>query len=269
MTMLLLLGATGEELCEQAEATGTKVLLQSQRTLSVHDLDMITHQTPDPSSDRSRNPDPPDTGATKLFLRPSDGGPADNIQFGVMIKAFYGANFQMGTWSADVVLTERWNDTRATKLLPKGDEEITVPVEIFQASNWQPSIFVTNRDLRGLDVISSVVKVYSDGRVEAIAHPLAIMKAKYDVRLFPFDQQNLTLEISSTTLMVDQLTLSPLTDPNVTGIKDGIFNSSEFTLGQTPFLIESFIDVAGSLTKMRGRFTIFVAQSTDLSCRVQ
>eukprot|EP00435_Cladocopium_sp_Y103_P050556 s138_g15.t1 len=83
---------------------------------------------------------------------------------------------------------------------------------------WLPDIGVTNRDFKNLEVISSSVKVWKDGRATKVERVLATMTSDFDTKAYPFDQQKLKVILASEKLMADELVLNPHTDQKVTGV---------------------------------------------------
>lgn len=192
-----------------------------------------------------------------LFLRPHIGDMPEVINFGVFCKQFYGMQLKQGTFSADMVINLKWVDTRAVSLVPDGVSSITLPQESAASQMWMPDIAVTNRDLRGIDVISTAVTVSRAGDVTKVQRLVAVVKNPYDVSMFPYDQQTLKVTLASTSLMSEELTLAPSAE--MSGVKDGIFDGA-FIFKQSEAV--SFEEIDGALKKSRGQMKMVIQRKS-------
>lgn len=194
--------------------------------------------------------------ASNPMVRPSkEAGVPDMVRFSLLCRTFFGTNFQDGTFSADLVLTVAWNDTRAVDLVPEGEESITLPLDAFQGKHWDPSVVVTSRAIRGTEVVTSAIEVNVNGSILLVQRILAISHNKWDVRHFPFDSQNLTLLVASSNLMLHDLQLvAP--PPSFVAAKDDAFSSSEYQyIGHDVYIYQTR---DGALQKSRGILVIQV-----------
>jgi hypothetical protein len=151
-------------------------------------------------------------------------------------------------------LTWRWNDTRTAKLLPAGRQSETFDADFARDHLWDPDVGICNRALKGVDTISTAFVVKESGEVTKVERVLAIVKNTFAVQDFPFDYQVLRVRVASATRMLDELQLSPIEGPEYSGVKDGIFDSSDFTLVSAD--VHAFDEIESTLQKSRGELVI-------------
>jgi hypothetical protein len=196
--------------------------------------------------------------------RPNLGKKADVIQFGVRCKRFYGMDFNKGTFTMDLVLTLRWNDARIKRLVPKDKKSVVLATASAEKQMWLPDVFITNRGLGGVEVLSASVALRQDGRVTQTERMLVVLENRFDVSAFPFDVQTLQIRVGSATLMADELQLEALHGGDVkelTGVVDDLFDhASDFKLESVS--LRTFEDRDGSLTKSRGELAIVVDRNS-------
>jgi hypothetical protein len=189
-------------------------------------------------------------------IRPNAGGDADVIEYGFLTKAFYGIDLKAGTFSVDLVTTLRWKDPRAVALIPKKHHELTLPIGKAKTQMWLPDIQLTSRDRGGVEVLSSAVSINETGVVTKVERSVAILKNAFNIVAFPFDYQNLKLRIASSSLMMDDLRLKPISDKSVTGVKNGVFDGKSFSLVSVE--TRAVEEVDGPLRKSRGELVMVV-----------
>lgn len=195
-------------------------------------------------------------------MRPHLGMRPDVIYFGVRWKGFSGADFTANTFSADLLLTFRWRDSRVISLVPEGLDSFAMPTSHAAKKIWLPDMEITNRALDGVDIISSTVNITSDGSVTKVERVHAVLRAAFVAGAFPFDFQVLPVRLASTTLMLDDLILEPLVDMRHSGVKDDIFeNSAYHYVSENEFV---FAEADGLLEKSRGELDIFVRRNSML-----
>lgn len=193
------------------------------------------------------------------FQRPHAGGPADVVYFGILCKTFYGADVKTGTFSADLVVTTRWTDSRTSSLVRDGLKSVALPTKKAAGKMWLPDTAITNRAKGGTDIISSQIFVSKSGEVTKVERVLANVKNKFDLSAFPYDEQVMKVRLASTAMMLDEVVLKPLTDPDATGIKDGIFEGKDLDFVSTKTV--AFDDEQGLLRKSRGELNIVVQRN--------
>jgi len=192
------------------------------------------------------------------------------VMFGIYCRRVFDVDVLQKTWTGDLVLTVSWNDPAATKAIPEGLGEIRMATEEARKAIWLPDIGVTNRDFKNVEVISSSVKVWSDGRATKVERLLATMTSDFDTKAFPFDQQSLQVVVASEKLMADEMVLNPHTDSKVTGVKDGVLLGSGFTglEGVKPnYTISSFEESDGLLVKSLGLLEIKIRRNSATAGR--
>lgn len=196
-----------------------------------------------------------------VITRPNQGKAADKVTFAVMLKDFYGLDFTKSTIEADLILSAQWTDTRTKALVPKGSANITMPTDQAKGKEgvWTPDIEITNRDIKGQDIISSMLTIDTAGKVTKVERVHAVVKGSFSVTSFPFDEQTIPVQVASTSLMAQDLVLVPTTDKSSFGVEDGIFDGSEYIFKSTS--MEAFEDADGALDKSRGQLSIVVRRN--------
>jgi hypothetical protein len=198
-------------------------------------------------------------GSSAKDIRPNQGGKPDTVEFGIILKEMFSIDFALNTFSADVVVTLKWQDNRTTGLVPAGSTSVTFPTPIAKKSLWLPDVSVTNRDRFGYEVISTAVVVNVSGVVTKTERAIATMRNFYDVRAFPFDTQNLSIHIASTTLMADELVLAINGDRFLSGVGDKTLDEkSQFLLSKVSTAVYEELD--GNLRKSRGYLNLVVTR---------
>lgn len=186
--------------------------------------------------------------------RPGAGGPPDLIDFGIAVKAVQIAS--EGSFNADIVIFMQWNDMRAAKLLPEGIEELTLSPQAAAKNLWLPDIRITNRQIRGIEVISSAITVARDGGVSKVERVNAKLINHFDLTSFPFDRQTLSVRIASGTLMANDLELRPMEDPELVGVNPSAFANTDFKMVSSSTRV--YREADGFLVKSRGELRINV-----------
>jgi hypothetical protein len=149
-------------------------------------------------------------------------------------------------------------------LVPKDKKSVVLATASAEKQMWLPDVFITNRECRGIEVLSASVALRQDGRVTQTERMLVVIKNRFDVRAFPFDVQTLQVRVGSATLMADELQLEALHGGDVkelTGEVDNLFDhANDFKLESVS--LRTFEDRDGSLTKSRGELTIVVDRNS-------
>jgi hypothetical protein len=195
--------------------------------------------------------------------RPSHGQTKpDIIQFGVLCRDFFGADFKTGVFGVDLVLELQWTDVRAASLA--GTHTKIMSGSSAARRIWMPDITVTNRAQNGIDVISSQVVVDHRGVVTLVKRMLVRVKTRFEVRSYPFDSQSLDIRLASESYMSNQVELQPFTSRNMSGVTSSrVFDGSEWTIQKTT--IHAFEDYQSlsSIRKSRGELKMIVQRRTQ------
>lgn len=192
----------------------------------------------------------------EVFVRPNAGGPPDEVKFGLYAKEFYRASMVAHEFIVDMITTLQWLDPRTTRLIPQKVKVLTLSQENARQRLWMPDIEITNRGIRGYEKISTSISINRDGLVTKVERSLAVIKNKFHVEAFPFDDQLLTVTIASTALMSDEVILANIVDPGVSGVSNTLFAGSEFVLKSVA--TSSFEEDESSMAKSRGQLQIYV-----------
>lgn len=190
-----------------------------------------------------------DDGA--VSLRPNAASDeADIVHFGLYAKTFYGVSMNGQTFTMDNVVTLKWLDPRTESLIPDGTDSITLSAKDAAKALWMPEVVITNREIRKFELISTSVTVSAGGNVTKVERSLCMMKNKYDVKAFPFDQQVLSTKIASSKYMLNEVKLKPIKDTGISNTNEGLFDGMGWFLKS--FDLTEFEDIDGSLQKSRG-----------------
>jgi hypothetical protein len=109
---------------------------------------------------------------------------------------------------------------------------------------------VTNIKVKKLDVISTAVTLLKSGEVLKVQRVTVIVMDMYQLKEFPFDMQDLAVDIASTQYMTNAVQLVPNENPSWTGVSSTFFDGSGFALKHwSLFRVE---DDQGVLKKSRG-----------------
>lgn len=201
----------------------------------------------------------------EMDTRPNEGGAPDVVEFGILVKGIKGITMSKGSYRADVVLTLRWTDPRTKSLVPAGVRKHTIKADIAKNEMWMPDVAVTNRKIGGQEVISSGTTVTLDGKVTKTERLIIVCTNKFQISSFPFDSQVLKLRVASTTMMLDEVKLTPIQDKLFMGIKDGVFAGTDlFTTGVEAQTVD---EVDGALRKSRGELLIKVKRNAQVYLR--
>jgi len=188
------------------------------------------------------------------FFRPNLGAQPDVVEFAIYVKNFYGLDFRHNLFSVDVVLTLQWIDPRIIKLLPADAKRATISPEEAKENLWLPDIVVSNRAIGGEEVVSAAVDLFRDGKVVKTQRLKLSVMQHFDVAAFPFDHQTPKIQLSSATLMTEDLVLKEMDDKNLSGFKKGLFSDGEFQFVSEQ--IRVFEEVDANLKKSRGELAI-------------
>lgn len=192
----------------------------------------------------------------EVDLRPSEGGEPVIVKFGVIVKKLLGIDPRHGMYTADVVLTLRWKDTRASSVVRAGAQTYTISPENAAKKIWMPDIAVTNREIKGQEVISTGIEVSATGDVVKTQRMIVICTNRFNMASFPFDTQTLKIRLASSTLMMEDLQLVPIQDENLVGVTKGLLGGSDLRITEVKQLAYSQVD--GSLHKSRGELQVLV-----------
>lgn len=194
--------------------------------------------------------------------RPTAGGKADKIEFGFTFRQLYSMDLKDGTYTADIVLNFRWTDPRTAGLVTSGNH-ITLSEQDAKQKMWMPEMGVTNRDVRGIEVLSTAVTVSTGGKVLKVQRVLAVLKNKFVFGYYPFDDQTLLVVVSSSKYMLEDVVLEAIDDEKDSAcslVKDGAFEGKGVTLES--FEAKAFEEISGALKKSRGKLEVVVRRES-------
>mmetsp|Transcript_47034 Transcript_47034/g.81955 ORF Transcript_47034/g.81955 Transcript_47034/m.81955 type:complete len:461 (-) Transcript_47034:21-1403(-) len=184
----------------------------------------------------------------------------DTIQVGILIRKLFGIQVKEGTYSADIVLTLRWKDDRVGELVPEDTEQLALSAEAAKKELWLPDVIPTNRDIEGLEEISSATIVKTSGDVERTKRFMVKMRQPYDLKAYPFDEQHLSVVVASSKYMFDEVVMSVMEEKNYKGCADGVMGSQPWDLlGWKMSVIE---ETAGSLRKSRCKMDLHIRRKS-------
>jgi len=194
-----------------------------------------------------------------LMVRPNAGKGTDKVKFGLRAMNFYGTDMKHHTFSIDVVMSIRWNDTRVVELIPDGLDNLTMARADAEKVMWMPGIIVSNRDIEKYEIISASVSIDRTGEVRRVERANARCMKRFLLEEYPFDSQTLAINIASSKYMLDEVTLVPDEEPGAGGVEEAIWGLYQMRNWST-FAYEA---LDGDLKKSRGTLNILVERSLD------
>lgn len=194
-------------------------------------------------------------------VRPSAGGKADKIGFGLFAKNFYGADLKTNTFRIDLVITLAWKDARAIKQVPDDLERVVLSSAEAAKKVWMPEIVVTNREINAYNVISSEVQVFKSGQVEQVDRVQVRASNNFEMNNYPFDVQDFRVKIASSKYMAEDLVLTPMTTNGSSGLNDNLFAGTSYKTHKWSTLVYEERD--SNLVKSRGMLEIVVNRNLD------
>lgn len=222
------------------------------------------------SSDHSKNVQlhgsnraPPEYQTAGQHTRPgtATGQDVDVVYFGLYGKTFYGADMKAQEFTIDSVVTLHWTDSRAVSLVPDGQDELTLSLDVAQRRIWMPQVEIANTIAEKFELIFASVSIGKDGKVTQVQRSLAVVKNKFPLDNYPFDEQTLRFSISSTKYMSSEVKLEPSEDATISGLRKSFFDGEPYI--KKDFKVHAFDDVDGTMKKSRGNMDIIVERKLD------
>lgn len=192
-----------------------------------------------------------------VLVRPNAGKGSDNITYGLMIMNFYGTSLNTHTFSVDMVMSLKWNDTRVIDLIPAGHDQLTMAWNQALKRVWMPGVVVTNRDIEKYEITSASVTIFRTGEVLRVERAQARIMMKFKLEEYPFDTQHLQIRIASSKYMLNEVTL--VEDKNASQVREDIFGLYDLE-GYSAFGYET---TDGFLRKSRGVLDVEVKRKMD------
>jgi len=137
--------------------------------------------------------------------RPDPEGQATEVHFGVMLIDLQSINDSAQSFNADIYVLASWKDTRLiSEDLPESLVGCMIPIE----DVWTPRlVFVNERSVRRM--FEEKVSVATDGTVEYAQRLQGEFTSQLQLRDFPFDQHELSLEVVARGYTPEQVKLIP------------------------------------------------------------
>jgi len=129
-----------------------------------------------------------------------------------------------------------------------------------ETTMWLPAVAITNRDIKKYDLISTAVKINKNGDVVKVERGTAVVKNKYKLNHYPYDEQDLVVKIASTKYMIDEVILKP-SAKDAGGVAKDLLRGYSYDFVNVA--ATSFKDISGNLKKSRGLLTISVKRNAD------
>mmetsp|Transcript_99536 Transcript_99536/g.177220 ORF Transcript_99536/g.177220 Transcript_99536/m.177220 type:complete len:486 (-) Transcript_99536:128-1585(-) len=193
-------------------------------------------------------------GPDDIDVRPNNGKDPDKIKVKMTLKRFYYLNMIESVFMADVVFQFRWKDERVKSVIPSGLESLTLSQEHAQTKLWMPEVAVTNRDIGGVEVLSTSVTIKSDGDVTKIQRVLGRLKNKFTSTEYPFDTQTLEVICASSRYMANEVLLEA--DDKASEVEEDAFEGRGFSVDSHK--VEAYVEKTGPLEKSRGKMVLNV-----------
>lgn len=150
---------------------------------------------------------PEDTPATSL---PTEKGLPVLVDVAVYFVDLKSFDDNKGEFECTVDLRLRWTDLRvrfpANEAVRGYQDFRGKEAEERLAKMWAPEIEVTNR-LEGSSVVGRRLRIFAEGRVETMTRTTARYKVNIDAERFPFDHQELALELLVRETTTDEVVL--------------------------------------------------------------
>lgn len=158
--------------------------------------------------------------------RPNIGRGPVFINFRPYMKNFYDVDIATNRFTADLVLTFQWADEAAVEaLIPPGVKQLTIPLARARELLWLPDVVVSNR-AGTQQLISSSVMVTSEGKVTKVDRVVATVLVAFVRDTYPFDSQELYVNVASSAYMAHDLKMVPMEVPNISNLSTGGNSSS-------------------------------------------
>lgn len=190
-----------------------------------------------------------------VLTRPSAGKGVDTVRFGLIAKNFFGTELKLNRFTIDLVLSIRWQDPRAVKMIPQGLDKLTLAWSQAVELVWMPGIVVANRDIEMYEIISASVTIFRSGEVLRVERALARCMKKFALEEYPFDMQYLDVDVVSSKYMLDEVVLQP--SENASAVEEQIWGLY-YLVG---WGVKGYEDHNGDLRKSRGMLQIKVDRS--------
>jgi len=164
------------------------------------------------------------------LLTPPDKNNPTPVHVGLFVEDLRDVDAITSSFSFRGVLTNSWHDPRlafdpavegVTEKIYYGEEALALAEKI-----WSPRSFPVNQ-VDQVQITERVFRIEPDGTVHGDANFGLRLAAKFDLRRFPFDQQQLTLEVESFSWDASQLVY--VADDSTTGFDDE-FEIPEWTI---------------------------------------
>jgi hypothetical protein len=181
-----------------------------------------------------------------VLVRPDTGTGPNQVHFAMMAKNFFGTDLKHMRFNIDIILSLRWKDPRVVKLIPEGQDKLTIAWSQALARVWMPGIVVANRDIEKYEVISASVTLFRSGEVLRVERAHARCMKKFMLEEYPFDKQDLYVDIVSSKYMSDEVVLVP--NKSASGVDEHIWGLYELEGWHTEAILKS----EGDLKKSRG-----------------
>jgi len=194
-----------------------------------------------------------------VLVRPSAGKGPDQVSFALRAKNFFGTNLKQFTFKLDMVMSIRWEDPRVVALIPPGLDKVSMGWEQAVKLVWMPGIVVSNRDIEKYEIISASVTIFRSGEVHRVERANSRIMKKFMLEDYPFDTQDLDVNIASSKYMLDEVVLVPDKTEFASGVEENIWGLYDLNSWKTSS-IESF---DGDLKKSRGILNINVKRALD------
>jgi len=195
----------------------------------------------------------------EILVRPHAGQGVDTVKFGLRAMNFYGTDMKHHTYSLDMVMTCTWHDRRAIALIPEGLPKISMAREEAEKLMWMPGIIVSNRDIEMYEIISASVTIYRTGEVRRVERANTRVMKRFLLQDYPFDVQNLALNIASSKYMLNEVILVPDDTEGYSGVEEAIWGLYDLE----NWTISSYEAFDGDLKKSRGTLNMRVARQLD------
>lgn len=166
-------------------------------------------------------------GQPSSLVIPQEAALPVKVHVGMMVNRIYQINEQAGTFTANVDLHFRWQDSRLRfdKRLVGTDRQELSGEEAKKklAAIWNPAVVIDNlsgqpqREETGL-------WIFSDGTVYQVRRLTGTFESRYNLNSFPFDTQALTVRLLSGKYSANNVEfISEQKDLEISGLRQGFY----------------------------------------------
>jgi hypothetical protein len=125
---------------------------------------------------------------------------------------------------------------------------------------WMPEVVITNRDIRQLEIISTMITIHKTGEVSKVERSIVRVNNIFELEQYPFDTQHFKVKVASSKYMLDEVELKPW-GGIASGVNENIFQSFPYALDG--WKVYTHVETDGALKKSRGVLQVNARRTMD------